>query len=58
MRSRWFGGAKLKLWKLFLVGQFAWTTAGGSRDAHAAMGAADDQSGGQKALSLSVGLDL
>jgi len=57
-RSRWFGGAKLKLWKLFLVGQFSWTTAGGSSDAHAAMGAADDQSGSQKAVSLSAGLDL
>jgi len=57
-RSRWFGGAKLKLWKLFLVGQFAWTTAGGSSDSHAAMGAADDQSGSQKTLSLSVGFDL
>ena len=57
-RSRWFGGAKLKLWKLFLVGQFSWTTAGGSRDPHAQMGAADDQSGSQKAVRLSFGLDL
>jgi len=57
-RSRWFGGAKLKLWRLFLVGQFAWTTAGGSTDPHAAMGPADDQSGGQKAVSLSAGFDL
>lgn len=57
-RSRWFGGAKLKLWKLFLVGQFAWTTAGGSRDAQTAMGAADDQSGSQRAFSLSAGFDL
>ena len=57
-RSRWFGGAKLKLWKLFLVGQFAWTTAGGSRDAQTPMGAADDQSGSQKAVSLSAGFDL
>lgn len=57
-RSRWFGGAKLKLWKLFLVGQFARTTAGGSRDAHAAMGSADDQSSGQTAVSLSAGFDL
>ena len=57
-RNRWFGGAKLKLWKLFLVGQFAWTTSGGSRDANAAMGAADDQSGSQKAVSLSAGFDL
>lgn len=57
-RNRWFGGAKLKLWKLFLVGQFAWTTAGGSRDAGTAMGPADDQSASQKALSLSAGFDL
>jgi hypothetical protein len=57
-RSRWFGGAKLKLWKLFLVGQVARTTAGGSRDTHAAMGSADDQSGGQTAVSLSAGFDL
>ena len=57
-RNRWFGGAKLKLWKLFLVGQFARTTAGGSRDAGAAMGPADDHSAGQTAISLSAGLDL
>lgn len=57
-RSRWFGGAKLKLWKLFVVGQFAYTTAGGSRDANTLMGVADDQSGGQKAVSLSAGFDL
>jgi len=57
-RARWFGGGKLRLWKLFLVGQFAFIPAGGSRDGSAAMGAASDQSGGQKSLSLSVGLDL
>ena len=57
-RTRWFGGAKLKLWKLFLIGQLARTTAGGSRDAGTAMGPADDQSAGQTTISLSAGFDL
>lgn len=57
-RNRWFGGGKLKLWKFFLVGQFAWSVAGGSRDGATAMGPADDQSGTQKSVSISVGLDL
>jgi hypothetical protein len=57
-RNRWFGGAKVKLWKLFFTGQFAYIPAGGSRDGGAAMGAAVDQSGAQKAVSLSAGLDF
>jgi hypothetical protein len=57
-RNRWFGGAKLKLWNLFLAGQFAVIPAGGSRDGSTPMGAANDQSGTQKTVSMSVGLDL
>jgi hypothetical protein len=57
LRSRWFAGAKMKLWKLFLAGEVALATAGGS-DSSTATGRADDRSGAQKSVTISAGLDF
>jgi hypothetical protein len=56
-RSRWFGGAKMKLWKLFVATEVALTTAGGS-DSNTATGRADDRSATQKSVTISAGFDF
>lgn len=57
LRSRWFAGAKMKLWKLFLATEVALTTGGGS-ESHAAAGPAHDRSGVQKSVTISAGFDF
>lgn len=57
LRSRWFAGAKMKLWRLFLVTEVGLTTAGGS-DSGAGTGRADDRSGAQKSVTISAGFDF
>jgi hypothetical protein len=58
MRHRWFGGAKVRLWKLFMVGQVALSPAGSSVDGNASSNAARDGSGSQREASLSAGMDF
>jgi hypothetical protein len=58
VRNRWFGGAKLKLYKFFLVAELAFAPAGGSADGSAATNRARDRSGTQRSGSLSAGLDF
>jgi hypothetical protein len=58
VRHRWFGGAKLRLWKLFMVGQVALSPAGSTVDTKATANAAHDGSGSQREVSLSAGMDF
>jgi hypothetical protein len=57
-RNRLYAGVKLKLATLFLVGQVALATAGGSRDERATGNGARDESGSQQSVSLSAGFDF
>jgi hypothetical protein len=57
LRHRLFGGFKIKLSTLFLVGQYALTTPGTSRDERDPTGPRD-QSGRQQSFSLAGGLDF
>jgi hypothetical protein len=57
-RNRVYGGAKIKLSKLFLVAQAALALAGGSRDTRSATNQARDESGSQKSFSFSTGFDF
>jgi len=57
LRHRLFGGFKIKLSTLFLVGQYALTTPGTSRDEKDPIGPRD-QSGRQQSFSLAGGLDF
>jgi hypothetical protein len=58
-RNRLSAGAKVRLASMFLVGQAALTPAGKSIDARSASGrSARDESGSQKSMSLSVGVDF
>jgi len=58
VRNRWFGGAKVRLWKLFLCAEFAFVPAGHSSDGSASSGGAADGSGSQKSVGVSAGFDL
>jgi len=57
-RHRWYGGAKLRLWKLFIVGQVAVSPAGASVDTKANTNGARDGSGGQREVAVSAGMDF
>jgi len=57
LRHRLFGGFKIKLSTLFLVGQYAFTTPGTSRDERDPTGPRD-ASGRQQSFSLAGGLDF
>lgn len=58
-RNRLYLGAKVRLAALFLVAQAALTPPGKSIDGRSASGrAARDESGAQKSLSLSIGVDF
>jgi hypothetical protein len=57
-RSRLYAGAKLKLAMLFVVGQFAISSAGTSTDKRSASNSARDSSGTQQSVSLSAGFDF
>ncbi len=57
-RSRFYGGLKLKLAMLFVVGQFAIATAGRSRDGRATTDPGRDGSGTQRSVSVSAGFDF
>jgi hypothetical protein len=58
LRHRLFGGFKIKLSTLFLVGQYAMTTSGTSRDEKDQLVGPRDQSGRQQSLSLAGGFDF
>ncbi|HEX2660676.1 MAG TPA: hypothetical protein VHU40_20485 [Polyangia bacterium] len=58
LRHRWYGGAKVRLWKFFMVGQVAMAPAGNSVDSKASANAARDGSGSQREASLSAGMDF
>jgi len=58
LRNRWFAGAKVRLWKLFLCAQFAFAPAGHSSDGAASSGMAVDGSQSQKSVDVSAGFDL
>lgn len=57
-RQRWFGGAKLRLWKLFLTVELALALAGHSSDGSASSGKAQDGSQSQRFVGVSAGFDL
>jgi hypothetical protein len=57
-RQRWFGGLKLKLSVLFLVGEYDVFLAGHSHDDSSAGAGAGDGSGTQQSFSLSAGFDF
>ena len=57
LRNRIFGGAKVKLWKLFMSAEVAIAPGGSSRDGSAATGRATDTSGAQKSIAISLGID-
>jgi len=58
-RQRFYAGAKVKLASLFIVGQAALARVGRSVDAPSASGtSARDESGPQKSVSFSLGLDF
>jgi len=56
-RQRWFGGIKLKLSVLFLLGEYDIFVAGRSHDESQTTGARDS-SGTQQSFSLSTGFDF
>jgi len=58
LRNRWFAGAKVRLWKLFLCAEFALAPAGHSSDGSASSGMASDGSQSQKSVGISAGFDL
>ena len=57
-RHQFYGGVKLKLAMLFVVGQFAVALAGHSRDERNATSAGRDTSATQQSLSMSTGFDF
>jgi len=58
LRNRWYAGAKVRLWKLFLTAEVAFAPAGHSSDGSASSGMASDGSQSQKSACLSAGFDL
>ena len=57
-RNQFYGGVKLKLAMLFVVGQFAIAPAGHSHDERTATNPAHDVSATQRSVSVSAGFDF